>query len=74
MSNYYAANQGTISIAWPTASTNGTVSPYQLHQWVPLSPVDDPSSARDFRSLRDLTAVEWLRRQVEDVCLRAAMA
>jgi hypothetical protein len=65
----YSANATNVTM-WPvTVASGSTVYPY-----VPLQPVASPEAESNVRAMRKLTPVEWLRQQVEDVCLRAAMA
>ena len=66
--------QAATSGSGITITTSGTTSIPVNIPYVALGPVASPYSERNLREDRRLTAVEWLRQQVDDVCLRAVMA
>jgi hypothetical protein len=65
----YAAASTNVTFQWPVITASGTTIPY-----VPLQPITDPSG--DYAIDRDakLSPVEWLTRQVDDVCRLARAA
>jgi hypothetical protein len=71
--DYYWANQSANAMVYSnlpvTITGSGTTYPY-----VALQPVAEPAAERDFRSDRELSPVEWLTRQVDDVCRLARAA
>jgi len=71
--DYFPQWQGSTnatSVTFPVFTSAGTA----VYPYVPLQPVANPYDERDLRADRDLSPVEWLERQVDDVCRLARAA